>query len=442
MPRFESNSMPFLSVERARRDPHKTLTDWLSVRDEQDALLLVAFELDQYWLAGEAPRPLTAIYAWREHKLLMAVTEHELATEAASVPDLLALWRQRYGLELVDASAPLALAPQYIAKPWGQEIWFTGVEERGVCELRTGSITTPIPWLQAAAPEDLLGQAGEALVLLKVLDPVSEAVTGELYFELHEEKREVYVVTHVDRQAWPDGQGYIRYGFDASVLAGYPDEDAFRAAYLGAVRDYEVVRRRIDSLKETEIVPQALLEQEAILRETMNAFTHMRPLSEGDVVKVPLGLPHSLQHGVRTIEFQTPVYERKILSFAQQVLTQDHWDTEAAAAQMLLYTPPPEPSRLLGSSPGWREEQIVDFPDFEVSRVLLNGVDAYPLIARSSYQLIMVISGNLSLAGLSIGPEQAAIVPRSWAGELRTASAGQECVFLRAWPRRTAVEPS
>src|SRR5690625_7657891 len=42
--------------------------------------------------------------------------------------------------------------------------------------------------------------------------PLPVEVVGDLYFELHEEKREVYVVTSIDPQAWPEGIGAIRYG--------------------------------------------------------------------------------------------------------------------------------------------------------------------------------------------------------------------------------------
>ena len=45
------------------------------------------------------------------------------------------------------------------------------------------------------------------VILLKVLDPHPEPVRGDLYFEVHEHKREVYVVTAVDRNAWPGRPG-------------------------------------------------------------------------------------------------------------------------------------------------------------------------------------------------------------------------------------------
>ena len=89
----------------------------------------------------------------------------------------------------------------------------------------------------ASAPRHLRGDAPVAL--LKVLDPAPEPVLGDLYFELHETKQEVYVVTHVDRRAWPDGRGAIRFGMNAARRAVYADDAKFRAAFLKAVREYE-----------------------------------------------------------------------------------------------------------------------------------------------------------------------------------------------------------
>jgi len=57
----------------------------------------------------------------------------------------------------------------------------------------------------------------------------------------------VYVVTNIDSHAWPDGTGYIRFGFAADKLALYKDGERFREAYLAAVRKYEKVRRELDT---------------------------------------------------------------------------------------------------------------------------------------------------------------------------------------------------
>ena len=80
--------------------------------------------------------------------------------------------------------------------------------------------------------------------------------------------------------------------------------------------------------------------EEKNLRQEMNSFTSMHTLRVGDVISIPTYTPHALQHGVRAIEFQTPHYERQILSFAQKVLTQSDWDTESAIANAVITSEP------------------------------------------------------------------------------------------------------
>ena len=147
------------------------------------------------------------------------------------------------GQQPIKLNGPLALDPIYIPKPWGQEIWFSGIEERGISTCQG----TPIAWLL-----DIFGQqlgCQGAPLLLKILDPLPDENIGDLYFELHEKKMEVYVVTHIDLSAWPDGIGRIRYGFDQSLLKKYGSKADFLNDYRKAVGEYEQVRRKIDSGK-------------------------------------------------------------------------------------------------------------------------------------------------------------------------------------------------
>jgi len=295
--------------------------------------------------------------------------------------------------------APVALDAVHIPKPWGQEVWFTGIEARGESQVRTAAGTLPLSRYLTLAPRHLSG--GAPLVLLKVLDPKPEPVLGDLYFETHEEKQEVYVVTHVDPAAWPDGRGRIRFGMDQQLRAEYGDDERFRQDYLAAVQRYERVRRAIDA---GEAVSG---DEEAHRRAAMEAFTALRELAVGDVVVVPTWLPHSLQHGVRVIEFQTPTYERYIISFAQQVLTQNHWDSAAAVPRMRLDAPLPPTFDAVADG----VESIVSFADFRVWRVTLPAGAAMTLPAHPSYALCMGVCGELQLDALCLGPEQAAFVP-------------------------------
>ncbi|GAA6152098.1 hypothetical protein [Pseudoteredinibacter isoporae] len=286
---------------------------------------------------------------------------------------------------------PWFLQTVSVAKPWGQEIWYSAYEQRGVCHFAANADQEglPIPVLLHLFPQ-LLGQSS-ALNLLKVLAPYSSELLGELYFEMHKEKQEVYVVSHIDKAAWPEGIAKMRFGFCEQKLQQFSNFEQFKQAYLSAVTAYESVRREIDAelqesssieaISESEkqgllsALPVSLQQREADLARNMSSFIAERSLRLGDVIKVPKMLPHGLLHGVRVVEFQTPVYERLILSFRQAVLTQDHWDTEQALS--LLAQPPrvevpPNQNRCSLGEPLTSivdVERIVSFDDFEVYRV-------------------------------------------------------------------------
>jgi len=332
----------------------------------------------------------------------------------------------------------IPLAPVYISKPWGREIWYTGMENRGVSLVGAiGGTSTPLPWVQAALPHEVLGERTRPLVLLKILDPGPEPVVGDLYFELHEEKREAYIVTYIDPAAWPDGTGYIRMGFNPQKRSQYPGDVEFKEAYLLATRKYEEVRKLIDSTDQSQALQSA---DEEHLRSEMESFTAMRPVRVGDVLKVPLLTPHSLQHGVRTIEFQTPVYERMVLSFGQKLPSQDHWDINEAVSRMSLDAPLVDEFEILQDEPGLLVEKIVDFTDFEVFRVCSESGGQPACINISDYALIIVVTGYLKAGDAIYGPEQALILPRKWSLFLGAADPVEPLVFLLATPCNRAVE--
>lgn len=241
------------------------------------------------------------------------------------------------------------------------------------------------------------------VLLLKVLDPKPAAVLGDLYFEVHEEKREVYVVTGIDDSAWPDGRGQIRFGLDQAKRQAFAGDSRFRAAYLDAIADYEEVRRAIDEQGESRT------EDEAEARRNMDSFTATRDLQVGDVIAVPTWTPHALQHGVRVVEFQTPVYERLIVSFAQEVLTQNHWDSQRAVEHMHLDPPALPEFEAVGAG----IERIARFDDFNVWRVDGGIAGSLVLDPGLPYAIVMNLSGDLTLGNLKLGPEEAALMPSS-----------------------------
>ena len=348
---------------------------------------------------------------------------------------------QKNEVPWLNLSAPLTLDPVKIPKPWGQEIWYTGIEARGQANIIVGSYKTPLPWVLALMPEYLSAGLEKKITLLKTLDPLPDEVYGDLYFELHEHKQEVYIVTHIDERAWPNNIGAIRLGFDQTIRAQYKNDEKFKAAYLQSTETYEGIRGTIDVLLDKERIknnialdvtvdcailkewqkqlPQELVKQEQHARDDMNRFSALYPLAVGDVIKVPCYMPHALQHGVRTLEFQTPVYERKILSFAQRVLTQSHWDTKVALKDVFCGTPEPtELSILFGTeNETIKVEEIVSFDDFRVIRISLAAYTTYSLPAQNSYGLIMPIATSCNILTsafeLNLTAETATFIPHA-----------------------------
>jgi hypothetical protein len=392
--------------------------------------LVSRFDLHETWSRPERHTPLTAVYLIESDAVHAFVTDRALDTPG---PAHFHATAKRCRAAVFSLQEPLRLAPVSVDKPWGREIWYTGIEARGTSGVTDGRYTTPLSWVLASAPRHLRGDAPVALV--KVLDPSPEPVLGDLYFELHETKQEVYVVTHVDRRAWPDGLGAIRFGMNAARRAVYADDAKFRAAFLKTVREYEGIRRTIDDLLDAKRIAAGialdvpvplvlmqrwldeldplLIEDERVRRDVMNSFTQMRPLSEGDIVQLPCRFPHALQHGVRVIELQTPTYERHILSFAQKVLTQDHWDSEAAIAEMRLDIPPPEEPRVLVQEPDCTIERVVEFDAFSVRRVRLAPGVRLTLSKTPPHTLCIAVSGEVTLGNATLADQSACLVPQS-----------------------------
>ncbi len=426
-----------------------------------ELLLAVDFDFCEYWRDAKSTVALTALFYINgvPDSVAIAVLRREQfdacekrwCSQSNTLDDFLRILP--VSLSLLDSA--IQLLPISIPKPWGQEIWYTGIEKRGVAEIGSRGRSVPLPWLLAVAPNRLAGGVQQP-VLLKILDPLPEPVFGDLYFELHREKQEVYVVTSVDERAWSDGVGAIRFGFDAQRRREYGSDDAFLQAYLTAVRNYRAVREQVDEQLDVfrlrdrvELnapvsvdmlagwlgeISGDLLAREAKLRARMELFTATKPLRVGDVVKVPCLLPHSLQHGVRTVEFQTPVYERLILSFAQKVLTQSEWDTEEAADVLQLDPEPQTPFPLMAEGVGWKEEQIVRFDDFEVRRISLQPGAQMQLQHDRKYGLGMVVGHALLLGEVCLNPDEAVLLPTHFRPAALCNNSASPAYFLLALP--------
>ena len=365
---------------------------------------------------------------------------------------------------LEDAAAELALPvfsqnrainclPHHEPKPWGEEIWFTGIEARGVSEVGEVGCSIPLPWLLAVAPSWFGGV--QQLVLLKSLAPRPEPVWGDLYLELHRKKQEVYVISAVDESAWPAGKGQIRLGVPPDLVSNDNKKQEFMSSFSSSISAYGACRQKIDAeldrcrleagltLNEPvdpkqqeqwlQALPAEWIEQERRLRDQLFAHTQLHDLEPGDVVKVPTLTPHSLQHGVRAVEFQTPVYERLIVAFAQKVLTQDHWNSEEALSLMNLDARLDRELERVSEAPGAVVESVVRFDDFSVDRVTLSQGASFQW-SGAVYSLWMTIKGQPELAGHRLNPEQAAVMAAG-CGDLTVTHEGEgDWVFLLARP--------
>jgi hypothetical protein len=362
----------------------------------------VTFRLATPWHGAGRSDTLTATFERADGRLRAFVAPGAAVPPAGLTLESAA---DRARAAVVDWHAPLRLATARVAKPWGAEHWYTGVEARGVSAVTDGRHTTPLPWVLALDPDHFQGCA--PLLLGKLLEPSHEPVRGDLYFELHERKEEVYVVTAVDERVWPDGVGAIRFGMNAACRAAYADDDRFRADYLCAVQRYEAARRRIDAGDPDCSLPR----QERDQRAAMDAFTALRDLRRGDVVHVPPGFPHALQHGVRAIELQTPDFERRILSFAQATPTQAHWDTATAVQGMTLDARPLARIEDVPAPTGVRVERIARCAAFETVRVTLAAGARHRLATAFGHRLCIALDDGAVVCGAGLEREQACLAP-------------------------------
>lgn len=295
------------------------------------------------------------------------------------------------------------LIPVSIPKPWGQEIWFSGIETRGISGIKKiqnkrqeNTEIVPLSWMIGCVPQLILGKksAHKDPILIKILDPLPTPIIGDLYYELHLEKNEVYVVLDT-----PKDNGEIKIGINEKKFAEYSKNQAkYKEDFLKKILEYENVRRKIDLLKDQKKnIPEELSCLEKKLRESMDKFCGFIKLNVGDVVNVPIHTPHALQHGVKVLEFQTPTYERLIISFAQKVLTQAHWDTKRAFDIIKIEPFQNQPLKILSKTTKVLKELVCKFPDFFVSRWTLNEKSTCTLSTKKNYNILFILKGNLQI---------------------------------------------
>ena len=302
---------------------------------------------------------------------------------------------------IVDSREPLQLKMLKIPKPWGYEGWYTGFEKRGVVHVKDKYGETELPYALNLFKKQMLADDLESLILLKTLNPVAEKTIGDLYYELHEKKWEVYVVTEIDKTAWPSGTGVIKAGLHPDKIKEFQNKygnnwkEILLREFKSTVLEYEKTRRLIDDSQED--ISKELVDKETILREKASEYVGDLPVKVGDIISFPVFQIHSLRHGIKVIEFQTPHYERLILMFAQKVLTQNQWDTENVISKMEteVYNPPKLYS--IHNSEYLNVERFKDFPQFNFDRIRLKPKNTFENRLEGRYQLLIVISGQATL---------------------------------------------
>jgi hypothetical protein len=341
---------------------------------------------------------------------------------------------------------PVRLLTHIEGKPWGRELWYTGIEKRGVSRVETaqGAQLSLAEYLAlCAGPENCSRGSLQAPSLLKILDPLPFPDRGSLYIEVHREKWETYIVTSIDALAWPEGHGEILFGYSSTKMAAY---GGLRLAFLTAlhevVQEYERIRREIDALEANKASLEQIEKEKRLWMEVREFFDVIR-VSVGDVIAVPPLVPHSLQHGVRVVEFQTPTYERLILAFNQKVQTQSHWNTLEAleasrfeSGRQLFLDDAFETVEIQGAAWG----KIVDFPQFKVLRKSLAQGEKIRFASgvgnSSDSALFFVVSGRVRVTSpsgasmISVGPEESLLLPRPQPEQVYECLAEKDAVVL------------
>jgi len=345
---------------------------------------------------------------------------------------------------IVKPDCPFSLEVINIPKPWGYEGWYTGVEKRGVALVTDKWGKTELPYALNIFKKQVLENYPETLILLKTLNPLSEDVIGDLYFELHEKKWEVYIVTEIDKTAWPSGTGIIKAGLHPEKIKIYQKKYGAKwktfllKDFRKTIGEYEKIRSQIDCSNGK--ISYQINKQEIKLRQKASKFIGDCQVKVGDIISFPVFQMHSLRHGIKVIEFQTPHYERLILMFAQKVLTQNHWDTEEALNKMLMEVYQQPKLDCLHKSSGLLIERFVDFPKFTADRIRIDPNFFCEDQMDGKYHLLITISGQARIITKSCYPvnlnrEEAMFLPVG-TGSYRLENTGEiPLICLKAIPK-------
>ena len=407
------------------------LQNWMEAHAIENFFLLLNRQREEFWkqpVALQNYQELICFHVtletvkgcvWKEN--IRPAAEIEQLLKTTSDKPLEKIAAQQHAAVLC-SHHPLLLEAVHIAKPWGYEEWYSGVEQRGVAKVRVAEDSTELPYALSLFRHSYLRDHPENLILLKTLNPVAEDILGDLYLEMHEEKWEAYVVTEIDPNAWPSGVGIIKAGLNEEKVTIYQQHygkkwtQPYLQDFERHITKYEQIRRRIDQQMDAmrkragidllapltpeltqqflKNVPEEEQKEEKQSRDKLYSFIGDYPVRVGDIVSFSTHQIHSLQHGIRVIEFQTPHYERLIVMFTQKVLTQPQWNTTKALSVMKAEVYQSPPLVELGETGGWHNERFVDFPEFTADRIIIQPQNEYSDQSGDAYHLLMGVRGE------------------------------------------------
>ncbi|MFA5103988.1 MAG: hypothetical protein WC527_02295 [Candidatus Margulisiibacteriota bacterium] len=379
-----------------------------------------------------------------------AVCTSDLIT--GGLPDPINKLSADHHTPIISEGRPLLLLGSPLEKAWGFEHTFTMIDPRQVNDVSDDlGRTAKLPDVLNLFPEGFGINPETNLILLKILKPGSTPIKSDLYLEVHWEKEEAYVVTKIDREAWPDGVAQIVCGLDPDLLELYKYNfaESWEARYKADFKAASDAYRIEVYEKYTANGESAPEEVESKLRQEVYRFIGKKDVREGDVLVFPKGTVHSLQHGIQVAEILTPHYERGIILPTPQKVTSfgGDWSTDKAFDAMIMRSYESPDFNLVANPFG---HQIDDLVSFQMGNYLLrahrvymesggifnDNTEYYPNLR--SYHMLLPISGKLTVSSniadsLLIGPEHGLIIPASTGEYVVGNPSGDVSIYLKMY---------
>ena len=215
---------------------------------QRESALLMEYPYKKYWLKESSEEPiatkLTAIITYDHGRVHFFVDDFLLPysfvnTSYESIGQLHSEFREKLSLDWIGLEQGFHIQPTHIPKQWGEEIWYSGIEERGVSYIQLGKQKVLLPYILSLFPQQLVNDCDKDVLLLKILNPKPIPSSGDLYCELHEKKKEVYIITNIDETAYPDGRGKMKLGINLAKRASYKTQEEFSRDMLKSIQNLQ-----------------------------------------------------------------------------------------------------------------------------------------------------------------------------------------------------------